>query len=160
KIICTSAMIRRTLPKTAAVRCASAPSAAATRARSRSRSCTAGGSSSPAAGAPTSRKRTRFARFRPDAPLSGIISSHTHSMTDLNSTADTAARIASLNDTLRRQGIGGKIVVTNGFLGKGGAFVAKATEAIQAFSAFTEDNDPYGEHDFGSVVIDEETVFW
>ena len=28
------------------------------------------------------------------------------------------------------------------------------------FDAFTEDNDPYDEHDFGSINIAGETVFW
>lgn len=29
-----------------------------------------------------------------------------------------------------------------------------------AFSKFEKDNDPYGEHDFGSVKLDEATFFW
>jgi hypothetical protein len=81
-------------------------------------------------------------------------------MTDNNSTAETAARIASLNDALRQQGIGGRVVVTSGLLGRGNDFLERAVASVRAFSAFTPDNDPYGEHDFGSVTIEEETVFW
>ena len=32
--------------------------------------------------------------------------------------------------------------------------------AIREFDAFTTDNDPYEEHDFGSVDIDGNRVFW
>lgn len=31
---------------------------------------------------------------------------------------------------------------------------------VQQFNAFTPDNDPYGEHDFGSFRHAEENVFW
>ena len=32
--------------------------------------------------------------------------------------------------------------------------------AVQEFSNFTEDNDPHGEHDFGSFTIAGNKVFW
>ena len=32
--------------------------------------------------------------------------------------------------------------------------------AVQSFSNFTKDNDPHGEHDFGSFEIEGETYFW
>lgn len=31
---------------------------------------------------------------------------------------------------------------------------------VRTFSAFDEDNDPYGEHDFGSFQHDGEVIFW
>ena len=31
---------------------------------------------------------------------------------------------------------------------------------IRQFNNFTEDNDPYGEHDFGEIDYKENTVFW
>lgn len=31
---------------------------------------------------------------------------------------------------------------------------------MATFDTFTADNDPYGEHDFGNVVVDRETLFW
>ena len=37
---------------------------------------------------------------------------------------------------------------------------ARLLAAVQAFSAFTPDNDPYGERDFGSVVVAGATFFW
>lgn len=33
-------------------------------------------------------------------------------------------------------------------------------EAVREFSNFTADNDPYGEHDFGSFSIAGERLFW
>ena len=32
--------------------------------------------------------------------------------------------------------------------------------AVQSFSNFTKDNDPHGEHDFGSFEIEGETYFF
>lgn len=32
--------------------------------------------------------------------------------------------------------------------------------AVRAFSAFTPDNDPYGEHDFGQVIVNNENYFF
>jgi Protein of unknown function (DUF3768) len=33
-------------------------------------------------------------------------------------------------------------------------------QRVQSFSAFTPDNDPWGEHDFGSFEYDGKTIFW
>ena len=32
--------------------------------------------------------------------------------------------------------------------------------AVQVFDTFTPDNDPYGEHDFGSINWHQEKTFW
>ncbi|NKE48636.1 DUF3768 domain-containing protein [Roseomonas frigidaquae] len=38
---------------------------------------------------------------------------------------------------------------------------ARVIEAVQTFSAFTGDNDPHGEHDFGAIDLPGvERVFW
>ncbi len=71
-----------------------------------------------------------------------------------------ATQIATLNDTLRTTGLGGQLFVTATLKSKGDAFVEKAFEKMRAFSSFSEDNDPYGEHDFGSFEMDGEKVFW
>lgn len=34
------------------------------------------------------------------------------------------------------------------------------SRTVQEFDRFTEDNDPYGEHDFGSLEWHGEKVFW
>lgn len=32
--------------------------------------------------------------------------------------------------------------------------------AVQTYSDFSEDNDPYGEHDFGAFTVNGKKVFW
>ena len=34
------------------------------------------------------------------------------------------------------------------------------SQAVEDFNSFTEDNDPYGEHDFGSLVFESQKEFW
>lgn len=69
-------------------------------------------------------------------------------------------QIAKLNDLLRTTFFGGRVFITEGVRANGPSFASQAVEAVQSFAGFTEDNDPYGEHDFGSVAIDGEKVFW
>jgi hypothetical protein len=70
------------------------------------------------------------------------------------------AAIAHHNDVLRRTGQGGRIVVTRSVAARGVAFVTRALAAVQDFAAFTEENDPYGEHDFGQVDVDGEVLLF
>lgn len=74
-----------------------------------------------------------------------------------------AMRIAALNDAFRAR-IGdpraGKFYVTDGVSSCGHAFVATAIAAVKAFADFTPDNDPYGEHDFGSIEVEGHKLFW
>ena len=49
---------------------------------------------------------------------------------------------------------------TAGVIALGDEFLKRALAAVKRFSEFSEDNDPYGEHDFGSVAIDGHNVFW
>jgi Protein of unknown function (DUF3768) len=74
-------------------------------------------------------------------------------MTD--TTHETATRIAALNDLLRKGGFGGTVYFTSGIRQRGAAFVIDALRAVREFSDFTPDNDPYGEHDFGAVLVPE-----
>ena len=34
------------------------------------------------------------------------------------------------------------------------------SRAVENFNSFTEDNDPYGEHDFGSLFFEGKKIFW
>jgi hypothetical protein len=34
------------------------------------------------------------------------------------------------------------------------------SRAVESFSSFSEDNDPYGEHDFGSLKFEGQKIFW
>ncbi|MEM9476949.1 MAG: DUF3768 domain-containing protein [Pseudomonadota bacterium] len=70
-------------------------------------------------------------------------------------------RIRELNDRFRRKGLGnGSVFVTSGVQGQGAEFVLAAVEAVRMFDGFSEDNDPWGEHDFGAVAVNGEKVFF
>ena len=71
-----------------------------------------------------------------------------------------AERIRELNDELRTTGSGGKTFLTSGLIEKGADFVAKATAAVRAFDAFTNDNDPWQEHDCATLDVDGEPVMF
>lgn len=70
-------------------------------------------------------------------------------------------RVRRLNDALRRGDVlHGSIMLTNGVQTLGDEAVAKILEKVAVFAEFDEDNDPYGEHDYGSIKHDDGTVFW
>ncbi|MEP2828193.1 MULTISPECIES: DUF3768 domain-containing protein [Alphaproteobacteria] len=68
--------------------------------------------------------------------------------------------IRRLNDDLRQKGRDGQVLITRGIQALPQEVVQKVIEAVKAFDDFTPDNDPHGEHDFGSVRIDENAIFW
>lgn len=72
----------------------------------------------------------------------------------------TKRRIRDLNDVLRKTMEGGQWLITPGVVGLGPGAMTEAVRAVQAFEEFSSDNDPYGEHDFGSVQVMGETLFW
>ena len=72
-----------------------------------------------------------------------------------------AATIADLNDRFRKEPTRhGNAYTTDGVAEHGPAFVAKAFAGVAAFDAFSADNDPWGEHDFGSFELEGEKLFW
>ena len=71
-----------------------------------------------------------------------------------------AERVRALNDELRKTGAGGKTYLTRGLIAKGADFIAKATAAVRSFDAFTDDNDPWQEHDCATLDVDGETVMF
>jgi hypothetical protein len=76
------------------------------------------------------------------------------------SKGDKSARIRELNDLLRRTFAGGKVVMTDGVAALPEADLAQLLARVRSFDAFTNDNDPYGEHDFGSVELAGKTYFF
>lgn len=63
-----------------------------------------------------------------------------------------AERIARLNDLARRaMGIACVVVATEGILALSDADQSRLRELVETFDAFTPDNDPYGERDFGAI---------
>jgi hypothetical protein len=65
----------------------------------------------------------------------------------------TRFRVSDLNDAFRTAGpvVGATWHVTAGVLGLGPDFVTMAVRAVHGFDGFTPGNDPYEEHDFGSI---------
>jgi hypothetical protein len=66
----------------------------------------------------------------------------------------------ALNDRLRVCLSGGRILVTQGVAAQGSGFVTRTFRALIEYDAFTADNDPHGEHDFGSMEIEGHRLFW
>lgn len=73
-----------------------------------------------------------------------------------------ASSIAALNDAVRRDPVrSGQLVLTRGVAALPDATLEQLLEALRVFDAFTEENDPHGEHDFGSIGdVADEAVFW
>jgi hypothetical protein len=71
-------------------------------------------------------------------------------------------RIRELNDTFRKsfEANLGKVVMTAGVSEFGADIKVKIVMAVQAFTEFSADNDPNGEHDFGSFELFDEKFFW
>jgi hypothetical protein len=64
-----------------------------------------------------------------------------------------------LNDNFRTTFIGGQIVLTEG-VARLPLDVKAEVIKVQKFTGFTPENDPFGEHDFGSFELDGELFFW
>lgn len=59
--------------------------------------------------------------------------------------------IAALNDALRQTFTTGRVLLTQSVAALPEATQAEVIEAVRRFDQFTEENDPYGEHDFGAI---------
>jgi uncharacterized protein DUF3768 len=70
-------------------------------------------------------------------------------------------RIARLNDALRTGNTAdGQIMITAGIQALGPEFVLQAHKAVAAFSDFGPSNDPHQEHDFGSLSVAGQKLFF
>ena len=79
----------------------------------------------------------------------------------MTSPSSSASAIRNLNDAMRRAGPScGRWMMTDGVVAEGPEFMLLAIRAVQAFAAFTPDNDPYGEHDFGAFDLAGQRLFW
>jgi hypothetical protein len=70
------------------------------------------------------------------------------------------ARIAKLNDMVRWTLQGGRVLITPGIQSEGEEFVASVLAAVRSFDNFHRDNDPHGEHDFGSLSVEGIQIFF
>ncbi len=63
-------------------------------------------------------------------------------------------RIRELNDQLRCKAAGGRVLITRGIEALGADGVMQVLTAVSRFDDFTEDNDPWGEHDCAILIVD------
>jgi hypothetical protein len=76
-------------------------------------------------------------------------------------TNNPTAKIAELNDLCRKaMGVAGRVVQTQGICALPCAVQSTIREKVETFDAFTPDNDPYGERDFGAFEHDGNRIFW
>jgi hypothetical protein len=73
----------------------------------------------------------------------------------------STVKIRALNDALRAIAAGnGRVYVTAGIAALPMHEQVEIMARVQGFSAFTPDNDPHGEHDFGSFEYAGKKIFW
>jgi hypothetical protein len=65
----------------------------------------------------------------------------------------SAAKIRELNDRFRTTMTGGRVILTAGVDALPSDVKALVIRRVATFTAFTADNDPHGEHDFGSFEL-------
>jgi hypothetical protein len=67
-------------------------------------------------------------------------------------------KVRELNDAARHSFQGCRVMITRGVAALD--HIDTVLAAVRSFSTFTADNDPYGEHDFGSFAVAGERLFW
>jgi len=77
-----------------------------------------------------------------------------------STTVTTAERIRTLNDAFRRTFVGGAVMITAGVEAMPLDQRRSLLQKVRAFDVFTDDNDPHGEHDFGSIDEGGVRCFW
>jgi hypothetical protein len=69
-----------------------------------------------------------------------------------------ASIITALNDRARQTFKECRVVITQGVQGL--KDVRDLLDQVRRYDAFTPNNDPYGEHDFGQITLEGTTFFW
>src|ERR1700678_2326458 len=77
-----------------------------------------------------------------------------------NTTETKADRIRQLNNAFRRTLVGGAVMITQGVEAMPLDQRRSLLQKIRSFDAFSEDNDPHHEHDFGAVDEVGVRCFW
>lgn len=71
-----------------------------------------------------------------------------------------AETIAHLNDQLRTTGTGGSVMITQNLRRVTGFDSKVLAQALADHDGFGPDNDPYGEHDFGTMTLWGYDLIW
>lgn len=74
--------------------------------------------------------------------------------------SEPSRQIAALNDAFRTSFNGGILVLTAGIQVLPEEVQVEILYKVRTFNDFTSDNDPHGEHDFGSLTVRGHRVFW
>ena len=69
-------------------------------------------------------------------------------------------KIKQLNDAFRKSFSGGKVLLTCGIASLPLVQQNQVINKVKKFNDFTEDNNPYGEHDFGCFDYRGKQIFW
>ena len=69
-------------------------------------------------------------------------------------------KIAQQNDKFRKTFCGGQVLLTYGISSLPMPQQFEITQKVKESNNFTEDNDPYGEHDFGCFEYKGQQIFW
>lgn len=69
-------------------------------------------------------------------------------------------KIRQLNDAFRKSFSGGKVLLTCGISSLPLFQQTEIINKVKSFNDFTQDNDPYGEHDFGCFDYKGQQIFW
>ncbi len=77
-----------------------------------------------------------------------------------STTMSKSDRIRELNDAFRRTFVGGAVMITAGVEAMPSDQRRSLLQKVRAFDAFTEDNDPHHEHDFGAIDEGGARCFW
>lgn len=72
----------------------------------------------------------------------------------------SAERLRDLNDTFRRSFAGGRVMMTAGVAAMTEEQQVEVFRRVRTFEAFTPDNDPHGQHDFGHFEVAGQKLFW
>ena len=75
-------------------------------------------------------------------------------------TESKTERIRALNDAFRRTFVGGAVMITAGVEAMPLDQRRSLLQKVRVFEAFSEENDPHAEHDFGAVDEAGERFFW
>lgn len=67
-------------------------------------------------------------------------------------------KLRALNDEFRQTFNGGKVVATQGVMALPN--VVTILNRVRELDDFCADNDPWGEHDFGSFKYEDQKIFW
>ena len=69
-------------------------------------------------------------------------------------------RTQILNDRFRQTFVGGRVMMTSGVAAMADDDRRTLLDRVRRFDEFTSENDPYGEHDFGSIDLGGCRYFW